>query len=100
MKFLNLYQKYAIMLFLSCICFTISFLICLHLLVEVKTLVSICSIFLFCIIFSFTGFHFSYETYLNSLKEKNLNKNKVKQNHCVNKANLNNKVKYIEKIIA
>lgn len=90
MKSLNLYQKYAIMLFLSCFGFVASFLICSSLLVEVKILVKICSIFLFSIILSFTGFHFSYENHLNSLKIKKSNLNK----------NYSNLIEYENKIIA
>lgn len=72
MKKLNLYQKYAAILFLSCIGFAISYLICIYSFVELKTLISICSIFLLGIIFSFIGFYFSYNSHINSLKQKNL----------------------------
>lgn len=75
MKKLNLHQIFAVLTLLNCICFLISYIICMNLYVEVKTLVCICSVFLFGIIFNYTVFYFSYEKYKNNSKS---NKNNCK----------------------
>lgn len=73
MKKFNLYQAFAILTSLNSILLLISYLVCINISVQLKTLVSICSIFLFGIIFCYTCFHFSYQKYIHNIK---LNKHK------------------------